>query len=140
MYAREGSRVLTHDPETHKDWNFHRGEIYLVNLNPFVGSEQGGTRPCVILQNDDGNYYCPTVIIAPLTTVMKKTKQPTHCYLGKTAALTDPSMACLEQIRTIDKSRLWHFLGRLTKEQMEKIDDAIRKSLGIYIPETVEAP
>lgn len=123
-----------------RGWRYHRGEIYLANLNPFKGSEQGGTRPVVVLQNDDGNFYCPTLIVAPITSQFKKINQPTHCSFDHVKGLNYPSMVSLEQIKTIDKMRVKSYLGKLSREQMKVVDEAIHKSLGLYIPETVEAP
>ena len=133
---REGRR----DPSQTKDWIYRRGDIYLANLNPFKGSEQGGTRPVLVLQNNDGNYYCPTLIVAPITTKLKKLNMPTHCYFEKVRGLAEPSMVSLEQIKTIDKCRIEKYLGKMTREQMTKVEDAIRESLGMEIPECVEAP
>ena len=121
-------------------WIYKRGDVYWVNLNPFFGSEQGGTRPVVVLQNNDGNIYCPTLIIAPVTSQIKKKNQPTHCYLEEVHGLLYPSMVCLEQIRTIDKSRVIRYIGRLTRKQMKMVDEACLESLGMTFPETVEAP
>ena len=128
------------DPCTTKDWIYRRGDIYLANLNPFKGSEQGGTRPVLVLQNNDGNYYCPTLIVAPITTKLKKLNMPTHCCFEKVRGLDEPSMVSLEQIKTIDKSRVQKYLGKMTREQMREVEDAIRESLGMEIPECVEAP
>ena len=122
------------------DWIYRRGDIYLANLNPFTGSEQGGRRPVLVLQNNDGNFYCPTLIVAPLTSRFKKPNQPTHCCFEKVRGLAEPSMVSLEQIKTIDKCRIEKYLGRMTKEQMLKVEDAIKESLGMEIPECVEAP
>ena len=133
---REGRR----DPCQTKDWIYRRGDIYLANLNPFKGSEQGGTRPVLVLQNNDGNYYCPTLIVAPITTKLKKLNLPTHCYFEKVRGLSEPSMVSLEQIKTIDKCRIEKYLGKMTREQMTIVEDAIRESLGMEIPECVEAP
>ena len=126
--------------EIRPDWRFRRGDIYLANLNPFTGSEQGGTRPVLVLQNNDGNFYCPTLIIAPMTTQLKKLDQPTHFLIQNNPALSAPSMVEFEQIKTIDKSRVKGYMGKLTKEQLGEIDDYLKISLGMYIPETVEAP
>lgn len=123
-----------------KNWIYKRGDIYLANLNPFKGSEQGGTRPVLVLQNNDGNFYCPTLIIAPVTSRLKKMNMPTHCYFEIVKGLDEPSMVSLEQIKTIDKSRVEKYLGKLTDEQMSAVEDAIRSSLGIEIPYCVEAP
>ena len=124
-----------------ENWNYRRGDIYLADLNPYVGSEQGGTRPVLLLQNDAGNYFCPTLIIAPITSrVWKKTEQPTHCRIENVKYLSDTSMVLLEQIKTIDKRRVKKYMGRLDKEQMSRVDDCIEISLGLQIPECVEAP
>ena len=126
--------------EIRPDWHFRRGDIYMVNLNPFIGSEQGGTRPVLVLQNNDGNYYCPTLIVAPMTTRLKKLNQPTHYLIKDNPALAAPSMVEFEQITTIDKSRIIGYIGKLTKEQMTEIDNYLKVSLGIYIACAVEAP
>ncbi len=123
-----------------KNWIYKRGDIYLANLNPFKGSEQGGTRPVLVLQNNDGNFYCPTLIIAPVTTQLKKLNLPTHCYFEKVKGLDAPSMVSLEQIKTIDKGRVEKYLGKLTEEQMRTVEDAIRESLGLELSYCVEAP
>lgn len=128
------------DPSNCDDWAYRRGDIYLADLNPFTGSEQGGTRPVLVLQNNDGNIYCPTLIIAPMTTKLKKPGLPTHCCFDKVKGLPEPSMVSLEQIKTIDKTRIKCYLGRLTKVQMAEVDDACLTSLGMTVPECVEAP
>ena len=101
MSYKEMDHEGRRDPCHNKDWTYRRGDIYLANLNPFKGSEQGGTRPVLVLQNNDGNYYCPTLIIAPITTKLKKLNMPTHCYFEKVRGLAEPSMVSLEQIKTI---------------------------------------
>ena len=119
---------------------YRRGEVYLANLDPRTGSEQGGTRPVLVLQNNAGNYFCPTLIVAPLTTnLSKKPKQPTHRFVDGSGALR-PSLVMLEQITTIDKSRVKKYIGRLRREKMREIDDAIEISLGLRIPEEIPAP
>ena len=124
-----------------ENWIYRRGDIYYANLNPFVGSEQGGKRPVLVLQNNDGNCFSSTLIIAPLTTrVYKKQDLPTHYTIEKAKGLTYPSIVMLEQIRTIDKKRIISYLGKVSKDQMEEIDDHIRVSLDLWIPETVDAP
>ena len=123
-----------------KSWVYRRGDIYIANLNPFRGSEQGGTRPVLILQNNDGNYYCPTLIVAPLSSKLKKTNLPTHFLLEKGRGLSTDSIVELEQIKTIDKSRVKRYVGKITPEQMSGVEEAILKSLGMVIPESVEAP
>ena len=123
-----------------KSWVYRRGDIYIANLNPFRGSEQGGTRPVLILQNNDGNYYCPTLIVAPLSSKLKKTNLPTHFLLEKGRGLATDSIVELEQIKTIDKSRVKRYVGKITPEQMSGVEEAILKSLGMVISESVEAP
>ncbi len=123
-----------------ENWVYRRGDIYIANLNPFKGSEQGGTRPVLVLQNNDGNYYCPTLIIAPLSSKIKKPNLPTHFLIKKGRGLITDSIVELEQIRTIDKCRIKRYIGKITPEQMSGVEEAIQKSLGMYIPESVEAP
>lgn len=123
-----------------KEWIYRRGDLYMANLNPFKGSEQGGTRPVLVLQNNDGNYYCPTLIVAPLTTKIKKQNQPTHYYLERVRGLSAPSIVELEQIKTIDKLRVQRYVGKLSPEQMSGVEDALRCSMGLEIPNSVEAP
>ena len=126
--------------EMRKNWVYRRGDIYIANLNPFRGSEQGGTRPVLVLQNNDGNFYCPTLIVAPLSSKLKKPNLPTHFLLKKGRGLMTDSIVELEQIKTIDKSRIQRYIGKITPEQMSGVEEAIQKSLGMYIPECVEAP
>ena len=133
-------KITKRGPATSKDWIYRRGDIYMANLNPFKGSEQGGRRPVLVLQNNDGNYYCPTLIIAPITSQRKKISLPTHCWFKKIYGLPEASMVTLEQIRTIDKSRVEKYLGRLSRKQMAEVEDALRESLGMEISECVEAP
>ena len=123
------------------DTSVKRGDIYYANLNPFFGSEQGGNRPVLVLQNDVGNYFCPTLIVAPLTSnIWKKAEQPTHYLLDGIRGLRGQSIVLLEQIKTIDKRRVDRYIGKVTREQMDGIDEALQVSLGIYIPEEIEAP
>jgi mRNA interferase MazF len=105
-----------------------RGEIWLIQFDPRVGSEQGGTRPGVILQNDIGNEHSPTTIVAALTTTLRK--MPVHVYLDKSDGLDKSSMILLEQIHTIDKKRLIKKLGNIRKEKFTEIFEAVLYSLG----------
>lgn len=105
-----------------------RGQIYYADLSPVQGSEQGGLRPVLIVQNDIGNKYAPTVIIAPLTTRMTKHKMPTHCLTRTTDIL---SIVLCEQLRTIDKGRLRDYVTALSPAEMERVNRALRISLGI---------
>ena len=122
------------------DWSYRRGDIYLADLNPFYGFEQGGVRPVLILQNNVGNYFCPTLIVAPLTSQIKKPNQPTHFLLENVRGLEKPAMVIAEQIRTIDKRRIRKYLGRLDRQTMEALAECLEVSLGLYIPEEMEAP
>ena len=118
-------------PSGGKDWVFRRGDVYIANLNPFKGSEQGGTRPVLLLQNNDGNAHCPTLIVAPLSSVIKKKYQPTHCILKKGRGLAMDSVVELEQLRTIDKGRVQRYIGKISPEQMSAVEAALRRSLGL---------
>lgn len=109
-----------------------RGEIYYANLSPVTGSEQGGVRPVVILQNDCGNRHSPTVIVAAITTQQQKSALPTHVFLPKTeTGLAHDSVALLEQVRTLDKHRLQNRLTALQPARMRQIDQAAAISLGL---------
>ena len=108
-----------------------RGEIYYADLSPVVGSEQGGIRPVLIVQNDLGNRYSPTVIAAATTSRLYKAKLPTHIEIAKeNSPLPKNSVVLLEQIRTIDKSRIKEKIGELPADLMRKIEDALLLSLG----------
>ena len=110
-----------------------RGEIYYADLNPVVGSEQGGIRPIVVLQNDVGNKYSPTVIAAATTSRLTKAKLPTHIELSRDhTPLPKDSVVLLEQIRTIDKRRIKEKIGELPPDVMQQINDALLLSLGFY--------
>ena len=109
---------------------FQRGDIYFVRLDNRTGSEQSGTRPAVILQNDVGNSCSPTLIVATLTSkTEKKAAQPTHCLVELEGL--EPSIVQAEQIFTIDKSRVKRFVGHLTPEEMGRVDDAVKISLAL---------
>jgi len=109
-----------------------RGEIFYAELNPVIGSEQGGTRPVLVVQNDIGNQYSPTTIIAAITSQITKAKLPTHVEVkAKRSGLERDSVILTEQIRTIDKSRLKEKVAVLDEEVMLRVDEAIEVSLGL---------
>ena len=109
-----------------------RGDIYFADLSPVVGSEQGGMRPVLIVQNDTGNRHSPTVIAAAITSQTGKARLPTHIRLSsQTTGLNRDSIILLEQIRTLDKSRLRQCMGRLDEKTMTAVDNAISVSLGL---------
>ncbi|NLV51339.1 MAG: type II toxin-antitoxin system PemK/MazF family toxin [Clostridiales bacterium] len=111
-----------------------RGDIYYADLSPVIGSEQGGMRPVLIVQNDTGNKYSPTVIAAAITSQINKAKLPTHIELGaKNYGLSRDSVILLEQIRTIDKRRLKEKMGKLDDRLMNRVDDAIAVSFGLTV-------
>ena len=112
------------------DRKIKRGDLVFVNFDPIVGSEQGGPRPSVVLQNDVGNKHAPTVIIAPITSKSKKSNLPTHVKLTS-KCLERNSVALLEQIKTIDKTRIEAYIGSLSEEEMKMIEKALRISLGM---------
>ena len=109
-----------------------RGEIYYADISPVVGSEQGGIRPVLIVQNDMGNKYSPTVIAAAITSRHDKAKLPTHIDLSTVSCgLSKDSVVLLEQIRTIDKRRLRERMGELDVDSMRKVNDALSISFGL---------
>ena len=109
-----------------------RGDIFYADLSPVVGSEQGGMRPVLIVQNDTGNKHSPTVIAAAITSQTGKAKLPTHIALsGQSVGLSRDSVILLEQIRTLDKSRLREKMGKLDGDTMHKVDSAIAVSFGL---------
>ena len=111
---------------------FKRGDVFYADLSPVIGSEQAGSRPVVIIQNDIGNKHSPTVIIAAITSrISTKVKLPVHVYLPDDCGLNQSSIALLEQIRTIDKSRLDEYIGRLDELTMKHIDEALEISFGL---------
>ena len=109
-----------------------RGEIYYADLSPVVGSEQGGMRPVLIVQNDVGNRYSPTVIAAAITSQQNKARLPTHIEIeARTYGLSKDSIVLLEQVRTLDKRRLREKMGCLDERAMQRVDNAISISLGL---------
>ena len=109
-----------------------RGDIYYADLSPVVGSEQGGVRPVLIIQNDVGNKYSPTVIAAAITSRINKAKMPTHIELtAREYGLNKDSVILLEQIRTIDKRRLREKIGRIDGDRMNSVNDALSVSFGL---------
>lgn len=113
-----------------------RGDIFYADLSPVIGSEQGGVRPILIVQNDVGNKYSPTVIAAAITSQINKAKLPTHIEIdSKEYGLTKDSVILLEQIRTIDKRRLREKIGHLDSERMKSVNEAIFVSFGLSCDE-----
>lgn len=108
-----------------------RGDIYYADLDPVVGSEQGGVRPVVVLQNDVGNKYSPTIIAAAITSQLNKNRMPTHVRVSSQTDLPLDSVVLLEQLRTIDKKRLQQKVGRFPDETMREIDQALGVSIGL---------
>jgi mRNA interferase MazF len=116
--------------------NVKRGDIFYADLSPVVGSEQGGLRPVLIVQNDIGNKYSPTVIAAAITSKLDKAKLPTHIDVyAEEFGLSKNSVVLLEQIRTLDKRRLREKMGHLDDVLMQRVNDAITISFGLGTPE-----
>lgn len=112
--------------------NIIRGDIFYADLSPVIGSEQGGIRPVLIVQNDIGNKYSPTVIVTAITSQINKAKLPTHIEIGADDyGLNKDSVILLEQIRTIDKKRLREKIGHLDDDLMYKVNDSLSISLGL---------
>jgi len=113
--------------------NIKRGDVFFADLSPVRGSEQGGQRPVLIIQNNIGNKYSPTVIVAAITAKIAKAKLPTHVEVGASqVGLLKDSVVLLEQVRTIDKTRLIQKLGQLETDVMSRVDKALVISLGLY--------
>ncbi len=109
-----------------------RGDIFYADLSPVVGSEQGGIRPVLVVQNDVGNKYSPTVIVAAITSRINKAKMPTHIEIkGEDYGLSKDSVILLEQIRTIDKKRLKERIGHIDEAVIEAVNEAVSVSLGL---------
>jgi mRNA interferase MazF len=109
-----------------------RGDVYYADLSPVIGSEQGGVRPVLVVQNDIGNRYSPTVIVSAITSQINKAKLPTHIEISsEDFSLPKDSVVLLEQIRTIDKRRLKEKIGRFDKNLMGEVDDCLKISLGL---------
>ncbi len=110
-----------------------RGDIFYADLSPVVGSEQGGIRPVLVVQNDVGNKYSPTIIAAAITSQINKAKLPTHIEIdARDYGLNKDSVILLEQVRTIDKKRLREKIGKLDELQMDKVNSAISISFGLH--------
>ena len=109
---------------------YYRAALYYADLGKGIGSEQEGYRPVMIIQNNKGNKYSPTVIVAPVTTNHEaKAKLPTHCYIGAESGSDTSSVILLEQLRTIDKKRLGHYIGRLNQTHLQQLNQALAVSI-----------
>jgi len=111
----------------------YRGEVYYADLSPAIGSEQGGNRPVLIIQNDNGNRHSPTTQIIPITTQIKKTTLSSHIFISKECGLETDSIALIEQLRTIDKLRIGEFVGEVGLGELTLIEKALVISLGLPI-------
>lgn len=109
-----------------------RGELYYADLSPVIGSEQGGIRPVLIVQNDVGNKFSPTIIAAAITSQMNKAKLPTHIEIDTTCGLPKDSVILAEQLRTLDKTRLKEKIGVVDSRAMQKVNNALMISLGFF--------
>ncbi len=111
-----------------------RGDVFYADLSPVIGSEQGGVRPVLVVQNDIGNKYSPTIIIAAITSQINKAKLPTHVeIIAPEYGLPKDSVVLLEQIRTIDKKRLREKIGKFNDDMMRSVDDALKISIGLTV-------
>lgn len=113
------------------NYEIKKGDIYYAMLDPVIGSEQDGKRPVVVIQNNLANKHSPTVIIAPITTILKKLYIPTHIVISKNNFLKKDSTILVEQVRVIDKSRIITFLGKLNEIQMRQVDKALINAFAI---------
>ena len=124
----------------HSNWIYKRGDIYLVSLNPVIGSEQGGTRPVVNMQNNTANFYSPMILGLPITSQIKRRDLPTHIMIGREGNLRKDSMVLVEQPKSLDKRRIRGYIGKLSRKTVDRIAEAVAGQLGIIIPEEMEAP
>ena len=108
-----------------ENYEIKKGDVYFASLNPIIGSEQDGERPVVVVQKNLANKHSPTIIVVPITTVLKRMELPTHIPISKNRFLKKDSMILVEQIRAIDKKRFKAYLGHLKPEQMKLVDNAI---------------
>ena len=131
------AHILNQITEREKAMNIRRGDIYYADLSPVVGSEQGGVRPVLIIQNNVGNRFSPTVIAAAITSQNSKANLPTHIRLyADDSGLSKDSVVLLEQIRTLDKKRLKEKMGTLNSNDMYKVDEALSISFGLTAENT----
>lgn len=115
-----------------QDWNYRRGDVYLADCGEWKGSIQGGIRPVVIMQNDIGNRYSPTLIVVKLTSrVDKKPDQPTHCILKEIHGIPQPSLVLAEQPHTINKSDILQYMAHLSDEHMAEINRCVKIGMGL---------
>ena len=123
------------------DWNYHRGDVYIVDLGLYRGSIQGGKRPAVVMQNDVGNFYSDIMEVVPLTSCIKKADMETHFLLQNVPFLKKDSMGIGEQPQPVSKKQILKYIGRLEPEQIREVERALLVEFGIsVIPECVEAP
>ena len=115
-----------------REWTIRRGDIFFADFGHTVGSEQSGVRPVLAVQNNVGNRYSPTIIVAPMTSKAKKMEQPTHVEIGEQFGLNESSVILLEQIRTIDRGRIISYVGHVDGLTMASVNRALRVSLGLY--------
>ncbi len=132
VYFSENTEIIRSEQRKERGkMQVNRGDIYYAELSPVVGSEQGGLRPVLIIQNDVGNRYSPTVIAAAITSQITKTRLPTHIGVTSSCGLSRDSVILLEQVRTIDKRRLKEKIGHVDGEVMARVDTALSVSFGL---------
>lgn len=129
VFQRCSFTATLEDPPMPANWMYKRGDVYMMDLNPYSGSEQGGIRPAIVVQNDDGNFYSNVLLVVPLTTQIKKRNMPTHFILHN-RFLSAPSMAICESPRPADKSRVLSYLGHLSKYEMRQVSVCLQYSFG----------
>ena len=115
------------------NYDIKKGDVYYANLDPVIGSEQDGKRPVVVIQNNTANKHSPTLIVAPITTVIKKVYLPTHILISKKDFFRKESIILIEQVRVIDKVRIVSYLGKLENIEIKKIDKALINAFDINI-------
>ena len=118
------------DTQNSNDDTIKRGDVYMANLNPIVGSEQGGDRPVLVIQNNVGNLHSQTFVVAIISSKLENKKLPTHVFVGKGVLPLD-SVVCTEHIRTLDRTRLFRYVGKFNDEEMDRVDRALQISVGV---------
>ena len=130
--AREIRKVFEYRKRGIRKMLIKRGDVFYADLDPIIGSEQGGIRPVLVVQNNVGNKYSPTVVVLPISSA-KKNNMPTHIHICGSKMMPKDSIVLAEQIRTIDRNRLLRYVGSVSLEIMEKVDRAVKISIGVKV-------
>ena len=140
-YCEESNTTSGRRFPSDPDWDYRRGDLYLMDFDPRIDSEQSGVWPAVVLQNNTGNFFSSTLIVAPITSQSNKRRDlPVHCYVEKARGLHGAAIVLLEKITAVDKCRIHKYLGRMDHFQMDEIKEKLETSLDLYVPEGMNMP